>query len=229
MAMGIHWEWRGFGIVSSEFAFRYSALAPQFPRQTVEDVYLWAPKLAVNVKVRDLPAEPFKFKRLQNRDGHLEQWAENPEDIYRFPLDRAGWEALAGTLATAGLALGAYPAGPVDAGMILAELERLGARTITVHKQRASRLWQGPNGQVKVEWACILSPQPVITIGLETWETDAGGPGLSDEAAKVDIRAAIQALGLHDEPLKAMNYVEAVAVWASGGRIELASGHGSHE
>ncbi|MGD9046756.1 MAG: hypothetical protein PVF77_01770 [Anaerolineae bacterium] len=219
MALGIHWEWRGFGILSSEFAFRYSALEPQFPRQSVEDRYLWAPKLEVNVKVRDIPAEPFKFKRLLNKDGHLEQWAERPSDIYRFPLDKVGWEALAGTMAAADLVLGPYPAGTVDAERTLAELERAGARTVTVHKQRASRLWPGPNGQVKVEWACILSPQPLITIGLETWDADPEGPGLSDEQAKADIRAAIQALGLHDEPLKALNYVEAVAVWATGRTI----------
>ena len=219
MVLGIHWEWRGFGMVSGEFAFRYSALSPQFQRQSVKDVYLWAPMLKMNVKVRDLPAEPFKFKRLQNRDGHLEQWAEHPADIYRFPLDMAGWEPLAATMATAGLALGPYPVGTVDADRTLAELERAGARTVTVNKQRASRLWQGPYGQVKVEWACILSPQLVITIGLQTWDEDVEGPGLPDEQAKADIRAAIQALGLHDEPLKALNYVEAVAIWASGGTI----------
>ena len=219
MAIGIHWEWRGFGVVSGEFACRYSALAPQFPRQAVEDVYLWVPGLEVNVKVRDLQAEPFKFKRLQNRDGRLEQWAERPEDIYRFPLDRAGWETLSETMATAGLALGAYPAGAVDAGRVLAELERAGARTVTIHKQRASRLWPGPYGEVKVEWACILSPQPLVTIGLETWEEDPRGPGLSDEQAKEDIWAAIQVLGLHDEPLQALNYVEAVAIWAAGRTI----------
>lgn len=219
MVLGIHWEWRGFGIVSSEFAFRYCALAPQFPRQAVEDVYLWVPGLEVNVKVRDLAAEPFKFKRLQNRDGHLEQWAERPSDIYRFPLDKAGWETLTATMATAGLALGAYPAGSVDAGRVLAELERAGARTVTVNKLRASRLWQGIHGQVKVEWACILSPQPLITIGLENWDEDPAGPGLSDDQAKEDIQTAIQAHSLRDEPLKALNYVQAVAIWASGQRI----------
>jgi hypothetical protein len=109
--------------------------------------------------------------------------------------------------------------GTVDAELTLVELVRVGAKTVTVNKQRESRLWQGPNGQVKVEWACILVPQPIITIGLETWDGDPEGPGLSDEQAKEDIRAAIQALALHDEPLKALNYVDAVAVWASGRRI----------
>lgn len=219
MAQGIHWEWRGFGIVSGGFALRYGELEPQFSPQSVKDDYLWAPRLEANVKLRSLPAEPFKFKRLQNRDGHLEQWAEHPSDIYRFPLNQAGWETLTATMATAGLALGPYPAGTVNSERTMAELQRAGARTVTVNKQRESRLWQGLHGQVKVEWACILAPQRVITIGLETWDTDAEGSGLPDEAAKADIRAAIQALGLHDEPLKALNYVEAVAVWASGGWI----------
>ncbi|MCK4472721.1 MAG: hypothetical protein KAW49_13155, partial [Anaerolineae bacterium] len=72
---------------------------------------------------------------------------------------------------------------------------------------------------VKVEWACISSPQAIISIGLETWDEDPEGQGLPDEQAKEDILAAIKELGLNNEPLSAMNYVDAVAVWASGGKI----------
>jgi hypothetical protein len=220
MVLGIHWEWRGFGVVSDEFAHRYSALDPQFSCQSVEDVYLWVPRLVdVNVKVRDIAEEPFKFKRLKGKDGPLEQWAENPEDVFRFPLDRTGWDTLARTLAKVDLALGPYPGGTVDAETALAELEKVGVRTVSVHKLRESKIWRGPNGLVNVEWACIRLPQVLITIGLETWDQDPEGPGLPDEQAKKDIRAAIQALGLEDEPLQALNYVEAVAVWASGGKI----------
>ena len=219
MALPIHWEWRGFGAVSGEFAHRYTALLPLFPSQSVEDAYLWVPGLEVNVKLRDIPHEPFKFKRLQGKDGPLEQWAENPADIFRFPLDRAGWDTLAATLATVDLALGPYPGGDVDAGMTRARLREVGARTVTVHKLRESRLWPGPNGPVKVEWACIRSPQAIITIGLETWDPDPWGPGLPDEQAKADLRTAIEELGLDDEPLQPMNYVDAVRTWASGGKI----------
>ena len=219
MTLPIHWEWRGFGAVSGKFAHRYSTLPAQFSSQSVEDAYLWVPGLEVNVKLRDIPQEPFKFKRLQGKDGPLEQWAEKPEDICVFPLNQAGWDTLAATLATVDLTLGPYPGGDVDAGTTRARLEEVGARTVTVHKLRESRLWSGPNGPVKVEWACIRSPQAIITIGLETWDPDPGGSGLPGEQAKEDLLAAIQELGLHDEPLQPMNYVRAVAAWASGGKI----------
>ena len=219
MAPGIHWEWRGFGAVSGLFARRFCAMRVLYPSGSVRDGYLWVPGLEVNVKVRDLPEEPFKLKRLLGKDGELEQWAEKPEDVYRFPLDEPGWEALAGTLATANVTLGPYPPGKADAETTRARLEAVGAKTVTVDKVRQSSLWQGPHGKVKVEWTCISSPQAVISIGLETWAEDAGGQGLPDREAKEDLLTAIKELGLRDEPLRALNYVDAIAVWAVGDRV----------
>jgi hypothetical protein len=219
MALGTHWEWRGFGAVSGEFARRYSALEPQYPPQSVTDDYLWVSGLEVNVKVRNIPTEPFKFKRLQAKDGELEQWAENPEDIFRFPLDRSGWDALAGMLATVNVMLGPYPSEKADVETTLTRLKEAGARIVTVTKRRESRLCQGPHGKVLVEWTCISSPQAIISIGLETWDEGPGGQGLSDQQAKEDILAAIRELGLRNEPLRVLNYVGAVTVWASGGKV----------
>ena len=219
MALGIHWEWRGFGIVSGRFACSYGELDPLFDPQSVKDDYLWAPRLQANVKVRTLVGEPFKLKRLQDTDGRLEKWSEKQEDIFDFPLTQHAWDTLARTLASADLKLGPYPSGAVDAEMTVAELKRVGARIVTVNKLREARLWKGPHGPVKVEWACIFAPQALITIGLETWQEDPEGPGLSDEQAKEDIRAAIQALGLGDEPLRVVNYVDAIRIWTAGGRI----------
>jgi len=225
MAIGIHWEWRGFGAVSSEFAHRFGELESLFPPQDVEDVYLWVSGLEVNVKVRDIPEEPFKFKRLQDKDGDLEQWAENPEDIFKFPLDEAGWDAVAKVFAEFDVALGPFPPEKVNCSLILDRVRNAGADQVDVRKRRESKLWPvsdgevKASGQVKVEWACISSPQASISIGLETWDEAPVGQGLSDEQAIEDISAAIEALGLDKEPLKPMNYLDAVAVWASGGRV----------
>jgi hypothetical protein len=190
-----------------------------FTPPDVEDVYLWVRGCNVNIKVRDIPEEPFKFKRLQNKDGDLEQWAEDPEDIFGFPLSEAGWNALAEALATVEKVLGPYPPRGVDAHTTLTRLRAVGVRTVTVNKRRESGLWQGPHGKVKVERATIRSPQAIISIGLETWNKVPGAPGLSDREAKEDIWAAVEALGLKDEPLRVMNYLDAVAIWASGEKI----------
>lgn len=226
MAVGTHWEWRAFGTASSDFADRFCRLGTKFPPEGIEfppkpfkDVYLWTPRLEVNVKVRDWPEEPFKFKRLQGKDGDLEQWAESPEDIFKFPLDEAGWDSLAETLTTVNLTLGPYPSGDADAETTIARVIKAGASKVIVNKWRESRRWKGIHGIVSVERAYISSPQAVISIGLETWHEDPEGQGLSDEQAKEDILAAIEALGLDKEPLKPMNYLDAVAVWASDGKI----------
>lgn len=219
MALGLHWEWRGFGAVSSDFTRYFSRLGHLFTPPDVEDVYLWIRGFKVNIKVRDIPEEPFKFKRLQNKDRDLEQWAENPEDVFRFPLNQAGWNALAEALATVDVVLGPCPSGGADAHTTLARLRVAGVRTVTVNKRRESGLWQGPHGKVKVERAYISSPQAITSIGLETWDQDPKGPGLPDWKAKEDIWDAIEALGLNNEPLRVMNYVDAVAIWASGEKI----------
>jgi hypothetical protein len=218
MATGIHWEWRAFGVAPSDFAQRYGELEALFPPKDFEDVYLWAPGLRVNVKVRDYAREPFKFKRLRGKHGNLEQWSENREDIFEFPLKEAAWDALGGVFAEFNVALGPYPSKGADRETVLTRLKAAGAQTVEVSKRRQSRLWTGPHGAVIVEWARISAPQVVDSIGLETWEGDQGGEGLSDEQAQEDIVAALEALGLPG-PLKPMNYLDALAVWASGGKL----------
>jgi hypothetical protein len=205
--------------VSSDFSRHFSKLDHLFTPPDVEDVYLWVRGLKVNIKVRDIPEEPLKFKRLQNKDGDLDQWAENPQDIFGFPLNQAGWKALAEALATVNVVLGPCPSGGADAHTTLARLRAAGIRTVTVNKQRESGLWQGPHGKVKVERAYISSPQTITSVGLETWDEDAEAPGLPDREAKEDIWAAIEALDLNNEPLRVMNYVDVVGIWASGEKI----------
>jgi hypothetical protein len=219
LALGLHWEWRGFGAVSSDFSRHFRKLGHLFAPPDVEDVYLWVRGFKVNIKVRDIPEEPLKFKRLRNKDGDLEQWAENPEDIFRFPLNQAGWKTLGEALATADVVLGPCPSGGADVHTTLARLRAAGVRTVTVNKRRKSGLWQGPHGKVKVERATISSPQTITSIGLETWDEDPEAPGIPDREAKEDIWAAIEAFGLKDEALRVMNYVDAVAIWASGEEI----------
>jgi hypothetical protein len=218
MAIGTHWEWRAFGTASSDFVHRYGELETLFSPKDFEDVYLWTPGLRVNVKVRDYAQEPFKFKRLRRKDEDLEQWAENAEDVFKFPLQEATWDALAGMFAECHVALGPYPSKEANRETVLARLRAVGARTVEVSKRRESKLWTGPHGTVRVEWARISVPQVIDSISLETWEADQDAEGVSNEQAKADILAALKALALPG-PLKPMNYLDAVAVWGSGEKL----------
>jgi hypothetical protein len=220
MALGTHWEWRGFGAVSSKFADSFSKLERIFSGpQEGKDLYLWIPKLEANVKVRDIPTEPFKIKRIKAKDGDLEQWDENPDEIFEFPLNDSGWDTLAEMLDTVKLKLGPKPSGRADRSTVLDRLAKVGVKTVGVKKLRESRLWQGPNGKVQLEWACISSPQAIISVGLETWDEDPDKEGLPNHLVQEDILSAIKALGLDKEPLTVMNYMGAVAVWAFGGKL----------
>ena len=219
MAIGSHWEWRGFGAVSSRFADRFCRLWPQFAPKRFEDVYLWIPGLELNIKLRDYAEQPFKIKRITDRDGQLEKWDEDPDLIFRFPLGEADWAILTETLAAVGLTMGRYPSPPPDRDATLALLKAAGAATLLVDKFREARLWRGPSGLVLAEWACLRAPQTAISVGLETWDEDPDGPGLPDELAKKDIVAAISALGLREEPLRVLSYVGAVGLWAQGEKL----------
>jgi len=219
MAFGLHWEWRGFGAVSGRFANQYGTLQDCFPEQEIEDSYLWVPRLAVNAKFREGAEGGLKFKRIKNVDGPLEQWREDRDELFDFPLEPEAWDALSKILGAAKVRLPAYPTKKPNRDAALEYLKKAGCKTVTVKKVRGAKLWQAPDGKVKVEWACISSPQACVSIGLETWDEGSQKAALDDESAKADMRAAIKGLRLDTEPLRVLNYMQAVEKWASGDKI----------
>lgn len=219
MAAGTHWEWRGFGAVSDAFLDRYTGLKVQYGPQEFEDLYIWSPNLQVNIKLREGAEGGLKIKRFVSRDGRLQRWTEDPDDLFAFPLAEPAWHALARELATANLALGAYPETPAGRDQLLEILAKAGCKTILVSKRRDGRYWQGPDGTLLVEWTTIHKPQPIHSIGLESPDIALETAGPADEQAKAAILAAISSLGLEREPLKVMNYMDAVSLWARGAVI----------
>ena len=218
MALGTHWEWRGFGEVSHAFFDRYGDLNYQFGPLKVDDLYIWTPDLKVNLKIREGAYGGLKVKRPLGQHGRFQRWSEHPDDLHALPLDKTAWHALATVLGNAGLVLGPYPTDPPGHDQLLFLLERAGCKSLLVRKERGGRWWQGPNGRVLVEWTAINKPQLIVSISLESEDTAAGDDGLTDEQAKADLQAALEALDLNRQALAPMNYMDAVAVWV-GGRI----------
>lgn len=219
MALGKHWEWRGFGSVAEAFWERYGGLAYAFGPLKVDDLYLWAPGLRVNLKIRQGFYEGLKIKRPLGKDGRFECWVELPDDLHDLPLAEPAWQALAGELAGAGLVLGSYPDEAPGQDELLFLLESAGCESLLVRKERGGRWWPGPNGRVLVEWTAILKPQNILSISLESEDTTRTGGGLTGDQARADLQAAIQALDLDQEALQPMNYLEALAIWLDGRRI----------
>jgi hypothetical protein len=225
MATGIHWEWRGFGTVSYDFAQRFCYnLTDLLPKsELIDDTYIWIPNLEVNTKYRESELEKgLKFKRCINKFEDLEQWSENENEIFNFPLDKPGWNTLAKVLADVNLELESYPYPKPNRAETITYLKKAGCKTVSVPKMRASKLWKrSDNHIVKVEWASISTPQIITSIGLETWDENPEDEALPDEQAIDDILTAVKDLGLDKEPLKIMNYLDAVTIWASGKQIRF--------
>ena len=139
--------------------------------------------------------------------------------MQEFPLAETASHSLAAELPNGDLVLGPYPAQAPDRDQLLFILERAGCRSLLVRKERGGRWWQGPNGRVLVEWAAILKPQRTFSIGLESENTAGEGTAVTDAQAKADLRAALEALYLDQEPLVSMNYMDALANWIDGGQI----------
>jgi hypothetical protein len=216
MALGLHWEWRGFGAVSGGFAQRYGNLDAFLAPRSIEDTYLWIPGIAVNAKFRKGVEGGLKLKRLKSKEHSLEQWFENPDELFDFPLDTTSYNALQTVLAEAGLEIPSDPLPATHRPSVWRYLQKIGCRTVNVRKQRESKIWQGSSGKIKVEWTCITMPQICISIGLETVPLDSAGSSFSDDRQKKLLYKAIQELGLEKEPLKVMNYMAAVNIWAVG-------------
>lgn len=216
MALGVHWEWRGFGAEPERVLESIAGLEDLFPRQEVVDRYLWIPRLTVNVKLRSGVQDGLKFKRLLARAGELELWHEDPDELYGFPLDAGAWERLASELRKVGLTLRRVPEHPTDLSETLDHLRTLDERiaVVEVHKERRAWLWSGPPGAVKVEVATISSPEEVLSIGLENWGDDQEPEDAS--GGQVALSAAILELGLGAGALRPLSYLDATEIWARG-------------
>lgn len=200
MAFGMHWEWRGFGVLSSTLEEKIRALAPLFPdSQVVTDRYLWSPGCSLNFKLR---FGDFKIKRcLEQEEGGVAKWQEDPGENYSFPL-AAGVlgevvSALGGTDGDSGEAVETEAELLARAGMAIA-----GLQVVAVAKER----WQygAPvlEGGV-IELAQISLPEQIISVSVEH-ESQEG------------VREIMEVLGLPGE-LKSFSYLEALEIWGNGG------------
>ena len=200
MAFGVHWEWRGFGGLSSSLEERIRALRPLFPdSQVVTDRYLWSPGCSINFKLR---FGDFKIKRcLDMAEGGITRWQEDPGENYSFPLAAGVFgevvTALGGAAGVAGEALASEAELLERAGAAIA-----GLQVVAVAKER----WQYGAPVLEdgiIELAQISSPEEIVSISVEH-ESEEG------------VREIMEALDLPGE-LKSFSYLEALETWGNGG------------
>ncbi|MEE8148166.1 MAG: hypothetical protein V3T24_11215 [Longimicrobiales bacterium] len=215
MALGTHWEWRGFGIFSDAFRRRFECLEDLFPSQSIVDEYIWVPDLPINLKLRRGTGgqDGLKFKRPGRTIGDLEEWHEDPSEIHDFPLSTEAWESLRREFADVSIILPPFPDEPLDRDLTFDTLRRSDSniRVVAVTKARVTKLWSGPEGDVRVEVTEISSPEEVTCLGLESSAGEGGEP--ADEVARSALRSARTVLGIDREGLEVMNYLQALNRW----------------
>lgn len=224
MALGRHWEWRGFGKISESFRerwFSFDHATPELQSQNVVDRYLWVPGYGMNAKMRSGLAvgDCLKFKRLRARWNQLQLWHEDPEDIHCFPLQRSQLKWLADELH---VKLPDPSNESVDFAEALKMFEQATPRVqvIEVHKHREARMWEDGTTKVLVEIAELTRPEVISSLCLEsTLELTRWSPPEQTSAARESVKRAAEDLGVERETLQSMNYVDALTIWASGNRL----------
>ena len=224
MALGRHWEWRGFGTLSVALREKWDSLEHALPDRQWYDVvdrYLWVPSYGMNAKIRSGldTGDCLKVKRLRARWGQLQLWHEDPQDVFDFPLQWANLEWLARELH---IDPPRRRRGRIDFDEALALFResRASVQLIEVHKHRQARLWHGSGATVLIEIAEISRPEVISSLCLEsTLElTEWSGPDRMTEA-RDSVQRAVDELQVQREPLRNLNYVEALSIWASGDRL----------
>lgn len=218
MAYGEHWEWRGFGGVSSRFARAYTALELKYDLHKVEDLYLRIPGMRVNAKFREGIEDGLKFKYMLKKEENLEIWREDEEDLFDFPLGPDAWTKLGKMLKEVNIRLPDYPPAAPGREATIKLLGLSGCRIVKLVKEREMRIWTKGDNQVLVEWTVIKEPQQLISIGLESW-SEKPDRNLADNRSKEVIKNALRDLSLEEEALIPMNYLDAVDTWSSGSKL----------
>ncbi len=220
---GLHWEWRGFGRLSEGLRAQIEALKPKFPEpDRVTDEYLWAPGCELNVKLRSKGSGSLKFKRRHRTDRALqaELWLEDAREEYSFPIAPPAVRALADAL---GLKLpeGEHPMARTE---VLPALAAAGVRAVTVQKVRRQYDTMQDGVRIIIELAQVLSPERVDSVAIES-EAD-----LTDESTHAEVQRAGCAVARARELLGAattlqqLSYLEALEIWATGGRLDDGAG-----
>jgi hypothetical protein len=224
MALGRHWEWRGFGPISDAFRERWSELErvqPELPWNDMVDRYLWVPGYGMNAKLRSgLPiGDCLKFKRLRARWNQLQLWHEDPEDIHAFPLE---WSQLKWLAKELHIELPDSQQGSIgyDDALNVFKQAKPAVQVIEVHKHRQARVWRDGETEVLIEIAEISRPEEISSLCLEsTLELTQWSAPDQIAAARDSVKQAVDALDVDNEKLHSMNYVDALTIWADGDRL----------
>ncbi len=218
MSYGLHWEWRGFGRLDQAARERIERLQPIGVVSAVVDRYVWCPRLAVNVKLREWPGgQSLKLKRLLRRDQVLdvELWEERPDEDYSLPLSPEDLRVILSELGWEHVQVDT----PVDRGSLEELLTHAapGVRLVSVAKRRRAFATAVGDTPVRVELVDITQPEKLTSIGIEDQlGLDEGSPAERYERGRDAVCSTRDELTLN---LESRSYLDALALWVRGARL----------
>lgn len=214
---GIHWEYRVFGVLSTEHrAHVKSVCSTPLDSGTVTDRYLWNPDWAANIKIR---GKKLKFKHLLGTtpDG-FELWEEGGHLEFEFPLNDSAIELLEKDLRVAAPAGFKSECKNADALASGISLLKPGLKCITIDKYRTRWFFLCEGEPIRLEIAELPSPAGTTSIAVESAvrEGTDGGERLSH------MRGARDVLGLPGslEIMGYMQFLEHLAKRDPGGPLD---------
>ena len=175
----------------------------------------------MNAKMRSgLPIDDcLKFKRLRARWNQLQLWHEDPEDVHRFPLKWSDLRWLSQELHVK-LPKKQQETVGFDEALEIFQRATPPVQVIEVRKHRQARIWQNGDTSVLIEIAELTEPEVITSLSLEsTLELTEWAEPEVMTAARDSVKRAVDDLGIENESLQSMNYVDALTLWADGEQL----------
>jgi hypothetical protein len=226
MPEGAHWEWRGFGRVSSRLREAFAELPLAFPRgplwDEIQDEHISIPGCAINAKLRSGGSQQgLKLKRFLGRAGTLELWREEPGE--QFPFALFDHDRLARLAVLLEVTLPETLISPMLTPRNVLDLLRLAtppAEIVGVRKRRQTR---GFGEHILVEIAEILAvtrddrglpvDPSLMSVAVKS-RLELGCASRSGiAAARDELRTVLEKLGVQREGLVPRNDLQAITIW----------------
>lgn len=219
MAVGVHWEWRGFGHVPLTLILNSVPKLKRLfgvndPGTQDVDEYLWSPGMQVNLKLRK---RQLKFKRREDRtsDG-CELWTERSEETFAFPLTDQAVAFVERNIPVQ------RPPGlefrqSYESFIAALPLFTPPLHLVVTRKHRIQFAWNENNEALVFELSEIQHPLTTWSVGIEGGDLGSLDGLIDPDQSQASLRRVLKIrdhFGLPGPSLRVIGYLELLSDWS---------------